>query len=284
VSAVLLALRLVVAAVFAVAAVGKLADRRAFVRALHDFGVVSRVEVVAVALPISELAVALLLVPATTARVGAVAAVALLVVFCAVIARVLLRGEHPDCGCFGNVYSARVGARTLVRNVALGAGAAAVAAIGPGHAVAVHVPLLDAIVLGGLAFNLWFGWQLLRQNGRLLERVRALDEAKQPAGLPVGATAPQLDLDDVAAGVPLALVFSDPSCPACAELEPRIARLRRERAGRLEIAVVTGDPAAVEAYRIRAVPSATIVDPHGRIASETAAGVDAVEQLLEAVG
>src|SRR5688500_2269837 len=92
--------RFVLAAVFAVAGLTKLADRPGSREALVAFGVPERLASPgAVALPIAELAVAVLLVPAATATVGAAGALALLLAFCAGIARSMIRGESPDCHC-----------------------------------------------------------------------------------------------------------------------------------------------------------------------------------------
>jgi hypothetical protein len=264
--------------VFAVAAAAKLADRKGLRGTLAGFGLPRRaVGAGAIGLPVAELAVAALLLAGAPARAGALAALALLLLFCTAIARALARGERPDCACFGQVHSAPVGATTLARNAALGTIAALVAVGGPGHIAVQMTPVGVALGLIALAvvLNGLFSWQLLRQNGRLLERVRALEN---PSGLPIGTAAPELDV--LTPGEPVALVFSEPDCGACAELEPRLERLRQARADSFEIAVVSGNMEALAAYRIPAVPSATIVGADGRIASTTASGVAAVEQLL----
>src|SRR5439155_18811756 len=76
----------------------------------------------------------------------------------------------------------------------------------------------------------WLGWQLLRQNGRLLLRLDELEkrlnelefgEGEEPAGLPVGSDAPDFELPDLAGGresltqfrgQPLLLLFFNPAC------------------------------------------------------------------------
>src|SRR5436190_7971658 len=101
VDTVLIAARLGLAAVFVVAALAKLADLPGSRRALEDFGVPSGlVPAGAVALPICELIAAVLLIPASTARAGAVLAVVLLLAFIAGIAAALRRGKTPECHCF----------------------------------------------------------------------------------------------------------------------------------------------------------------------------------------
>ncbi len=93
----------------------------------------------------------------------------------------------------------------------------------------------------------WLGWQLLRQNGRMLlhldelqKRLDALEfgEESEPAGLPLDSAAPEFDLLDLAGrrhtlaqyrGEPLLLIFFNPACGFCRELMPKLARLEGER-------------------------------------------------------
>src|SRR2546426_7310286 len=92
-----------------------------------------------------------------------------------------------------------------------------------------------AILVGG-----WLGWQLLRQNGRLLLRLEELekrldtlefDEDDQPTGLAVGTEAPAFELPDLAGdrkslaqdrGQPLLLIFFNPACGFCRDLAPKL--------------------------------------------------------------
>jgi hypothetical protein len=178
-SNVLLIARCVLALVFAIAAAGKLADLAAFRRTLVAFGVPAPVAGPgAVALPAVELAVAALLVPAATARAAAAAALVLLVVFSVVVGRALKRGERPDCGCLGRLRAQRVGPGTLARNAVLGVLAAMVAVGGAGRpigdALSAVEPLTAALV-AAVAVQAWFSWHLLRQHGRMITRVRALE-------------------------------------------------------------------------------------------------------------
>jgi uncharacterized membrane protein YphA (DoxX/SURF4 family) len=52
-------------------------------------------------------------------RASAACAIALLVVFTALIANRLRHGEHPPCSCFGAWSASPIGARHLLRNAAL---------------------------------------------------------------------------------------------------------------------------------------------------------------------
>ena len=125
VSGVRLAVRLVLAAVFAVAGVAKLLDQRGFREAVVGFGVPRRfAATVAWSLPVVELAVAVLLVWPDTSWWGAVGALVLLAVFSVGIAANLGSGRRPECHCFGQLHPEPVSAKMLVRNVVLAVPAA----------------------------------------------------------------------------------------------------------------------------------------------------------------
>ena len=96
----------------------------------------------AIAIPVAELVVVALLVPGVTARAGGVAAALTLGVFSAAVARLVVRGEAPECNCFGLLHNSRVGRAMLARNLALVALALVVAIAGPG-------------ALAGIAFWPW---------------------------------------------------------------------------------------------------------------------------------
>jgi hypothetical protein len=171
------AARLLLAAVFAAAAAAKLLDRAATRRTLADFGLPARLaRPGAVGLPLAEAAVAVLLLPPPTASWGAAAALVLLLVFVLAMARSLARGRRPSCNCFGRQHSTPVGGLTLARNGGLAAVAGWVLLMGPGAS-------LDGTALLILAFGAqaWLSSQLLRQNGRLLNRIREVEERLAPA-------------------------------------------------------------------------------------------------------
>ena len=128
---VLVACRVGLAVVFAIAGISKLRDLSGTRRAVAGFGVPeSAAPTAAVLLPLAELAVAIALVVPVTAVAAATAAVALLAFFSAGIAANLARGRRPDCHCFGQVQPGPIGARTLARNGILAALALVIVAAG----------------------------------------------------------------------------------------------------------------------------------------------------------
>ncbi len=271
-----LAIRIGLALVMAVAGAAKLADRAGARQAVTDFGVSERLAgPVAWFLPAAELTAALLLLVSATARAGATLALVLLLAFSAAIARSILRGEAPDCHCFGTLHSEPAGPRTLARNLVLAGLAATVVAVGPGTSATTWVRSLNAgwgvalllgiVLAAALAGGGAFVLRLLRRNGELLLRIDALEEAltsegvalpparpeASPAGLAVGSAAPEFELPDLS-GRPVTLadlrsaseghlmiVFSDPGCGPCSAMMPRVADWQRERPGGLRTVVVS---------------------------------------------
>jgi uncharacterized membrane protein YphA (DoxX/SURF4 family) len=127
-SAALLVARVVLAAVFATAAVSKLLAPERTAESLADFRIPRAViPFAAYALPLTELAIAVLLIPDETAAAAALAAAVLLAVFSTAITRVLARGEEVDCNCFGIATFRTVDRATLARDLTLFALAAFVA-------------------------------------------------------------------------------------------------------------------------------------------------------------
>ena len=276
----LLLVRLLLAGVFAVSGVAKLADRAGSRQAMTDFGVPkSLAGPFGVLLPLAELAVAAALLPAATAWWGALGALALLLLFVAGIGANLARGRKPDCRCFGQLHSTPAGWSTLVRNAVLAALAAFVvwrgygaAGAGPdalswlgGLSTAGLLGLLfGLVVLGLLGIQGWFLLHLLRQNGRLMVRLQALEArlggaaapapsgngSQRVAGLPVGSAAPDFGLRNLrgeevtleklrAAGEPVLLFFTSPDCGPCTELLPEIGRWQEEHSEKLTISVIS---------------------------------------------
>jgi len=101
----LLCVRLLLALVFLVAGLAKLADLAGSQQALRDFGVPARLaNPFGVLLPLAELAIALVLLLPVSAWWGALGALALLLLFVVGIGSNLAHGRQPDCHCFGQLH------------------------------------------------------------------------------------------------------------------------------------------------------------------------------------
>ena len=324
----LLVARLLLTSVFVVAGVAKLADRAGSKQAMVDFGVpTSLAAPLGVLLPLAELTVAAALIPTSTAWWGAVGALVLLLLFVAGIGANLARGRKPDCRCFGQLHSEPVGWNTLVRNGVLAtvagfvvwrgydaAGPSAFGWLGDLSIAQAAALIVGLAVLGVMSAQWWLLLHLLRQYGRLLMRVEALEEGESLEGLPVGDPAPDFELPGLLHGETLRLeslraperavmlLFTDPHCGPCKELFPDVGRWQAEHSDKLTIAVVSrGEPdenatmasehglthvllqedwEVGSAYQVDGTPSAVLVRPDGTIGGSALEGVDDVKDFL----
>ena len=185
-----LGIRIVLAAVFAVAGLAKLLGAAGSRGALEGFGVPRRAARLAgTVLPVAELAItAGLLVPAS-AWWSALAAAGLLAVFMAAIGVSMARGAAPDCHCFGRLHSAPVSWRTQVRNGVLAAAAGVAVLAGRGasglspvrwtgqlNAAELGLAAAVAVLCAVAAGQGWFLYRLSRHNGRVLARLENLEQ------------------------------------------------------------------------------------------------------------
>jgi peroxiredoxin len=121
----------------------------------------------------------------------------------------------------------------------------------------------------------WLGYQLVRQNGRILLRLDSIErqlrsrqgtQKREPGGLPVGTLAPDFELPDLGEvprklsefrGRDLLLIFFNPNCGFCSKMADDLAALPIDGDDRhpLPVVVSTGDAEEnrqfVERYGIR---------------------------------
>ncbi|MGK8521425.1 MauE/DoxX family redox-associated membrane protein [Nocardia asteroides] len=313
--------RLGLCVVFGLSAWGKLTDRSATRQAVQDFGIPLRwIPTVAWGLPIAESVIAVGVLLPWVSGVAALVALLLLAVFTAAIARLLRRGEHPSCSCFGGVSAAPIGRKTLVRNGLLAVLAVAVGIGAQTHPrVPIGLPADDAIgcavVAVVVAVLVWLTGQLRILRRRVDEQALSTLGAE---GLPVGAVAPEFELLDtegtkttledlLAGGRSALLVFVHPGCELCAALARELPRWHARTADALAIVAVGNGDAAEQAawgiehglgtipslvqrgneaalrYRVRGTPSAVLIDPAGRVAAPVARGGIAIRELIAKV-
>src|SRR5258708_28838360 len=125
---------------------------------------------------------------------------------------------------------------------------------------------MTAIVFGTvlpwllIGVGTWLGFQLVRQNGRLLLRLETIEKqlapragakAREAGGLPVGMAAPDFELPDLT-GIRhtlsdfrdrhVRLIFFNPQCGYCTKMAPDLAALPEGDGDRLvPVVVSTGD-------------------------------------------
>jgi thiol-disulfide isomerase/thioredoxin len=168
------------------------------------------------------------------------------------------------------------------------------------------------------AFQFWALIHVLRQNGRLLLRIEALENRAPapveapPPGLPVDSKAPAFSLKDLEGktvtldalcqqGKPVLLLFSEPGCGACDAAMPEVAQWQREYRDRLLIVpigrgdvqvnraksgkhglenmLLQADREVANSYLAESTPSAVLVRD-GRVESSLALGTDAIRGLV----
>ena len=265
--ALLLVARLVLCGVLLAAAFGKFLDLSGSRQALLGFGIPERfARPAGVALPVVELLLAIGLLPIATAWWAALGTFLLMLAFIGGIAWNLSQGRTPDCHCFGQLHSEPAGPRTIVRNAALALIALFVVIAGwgdPGVSIGgwfadrtgfeLVMLVLGVLAVGAIAILGWTVTQLMAQNGRILDRIEALESgagiAPPPAtpdtstsGLAVGTLAPDFTLPDLsgepisltalrAPGRSLILLFTNPGCEPCQRILSQVPAWQ-ERAGR----------------------------------------------------
>jgi peroxiredoxin len=174
-----------------------------------------------------------------------------------------------------------------------------------------------------IAFGAWLTYQLVRQNGRILLRLEAIekrlggqpaDDRRKPAGLPIGAPAPDFELADLAGvrrklsdfrGQDVLIIFFGPKCGFCTRMAPDLAALAADGTGGRPIPIVVSNGDAdenrklVEQFGIRCVvllqdemevatrfrahgtPTGYRIDAEGRIASALAVGAEPLLKLAD---
>jgi thiol-disulfide isomerase/thioredoxin len=275
---VVLIARFLLFGVFAVAGLAKLFDRAGSRQALAGFGVPVRFAApLGILLPLAELVTAAAIIPAASARAGALAALFLLLLFVLGISVNLVLGRTPDCHCFGQLHSAPVSCSTLGRNAALACVAGFVvwgARHNPEVSFLGWILNLTPAQQAGLALGIAciallvvqcaVLVQVLRQQGRLLLRLDAVEArlvsgglpamaspaTGLPQGLPPGMRAPGFKLmsldggfvtlsDLLVAKKPALLLFTNPKCGPCQALAPDLTRWQREYSSTLSITLIS---------------------------------------------
>ena len=289
----LVAGRLALAAVLALAAIAKLRHNEEFRTALAGFGVPAPWRAaLAVAVPSIEAAVAVALIPVATAPIGAFAAVALLALFTVALALGMRGGRRPECRCFGRLAAGRAGPTTLLRNGVLAALGAWIGVAGPGGVASLHATAAAAMLVALVTVAAAPG-----DVAGAVERVAP------------GTPAPRFRLCDLDGGEEtlgslltghraLLLVFSDIACPACTALFPRVAAWQRAGGSTRVVLVLAGrvpaaarlpegvsalvdvDGIVARSYGVRGTPSAVVVRADATVQS-TAAGAAGVVRLAE---
>ncbi len=331
----LLILRLSLAAVFAIAAFGKLFDREGAEKAFGDFGIPEFLRgPLAKFLPAAELAIALALLFVSSSWIGAIGAAALLIVFLGGMFYQLAQGNAPDCHCFGQLHSEPVGITSIVRNLVLLAMAGFLMGQGISYQGLSLVNstqdimqfIVGIVVLGLLGAIFFVLRRISDQQNEIVRRIEVMEMLGQSSlpverenvshpneGLPIGAMFPDFELPGIngdmvtlkiirAAKKPSLFVFISPTCTPCRFLVPEFEQWQDELKEKINLVFVSSGTAEANeekfgtgvrrqlllqkdrelavAARAKWTPTAILIDLTGRVASHTAAGDNAIRELV----
>jgi methylamine dehydrogenase accessory protein MauD len=287
-ASVLLSGRMLLCLVFLAAGLGKLRDRTGSRQSMIDFGMPEALAgAFGTGLPVVEIVVAIALLPASFAWLGAWGALMLLALFTTAMGIALAHGRKPECHCFGQLSSKPIGWGLMSRNGTLAVISALVIYHGPSQprflewfvasdSGGVVFPVLVLVCIGLLLFQNWLIFQLIQQGGRVLLRLDVLEKAAgsggrllPPPGLPVGTPAPEFNLDDISGspqslkqlrteGKPVLLLFTNPGCGPCAKLLPEAAAWQNDYGLSFRLVLVSEGSASenhstIEPYKLHTV-------------------------------
>ncbi len=274
----LLLIRLILAAIFALAGVGKFLDLDGSEKAVKDFGVPENLaKPFSVLLPAAEILIAILLVPVTTAWLGAIGAFVLLLIFVGGMLWQMAHGRAPDCHCFGQIHSEPVSKKSLIRNAVFailafflilegreGQGAGIFDSTNDLREGNFMTLILSFATVGLLAAAVYFLKTISEQQTQIMRRIEILElvsgeggrevereNLSNPSdGLPIGAPAPDFELPDVngkvvsfenllAQAKPALFFFVSPTCAPCAALLPEIETWQKDLKGKVNFVFVS---------------------------------------------
>ena len=278
----LLILRLILAAVFALAGIGKLYDLEGSEKAVKNFGVPEVLaKPVSILLPLAEISVTVLLLFSGTYWFGAIVGFGLLAVFIGGMIYQMYLGNAPDCHCFGQIHSEPVSPKSLIRNVLFAVPALFLILRGQANQGFGILDLsfnstennfmqliIGLIIIGFLAAIVYFLKQISEQQTQIMRRIDVLEVLSHESGreteredaanpeefLPIGAPAPDFELPNVygrntalehllAKGKPLLLFFVGVGCNPCAALLPEIENWQKELGEKLNFVFISNGKA-----------------------------------------
>lgn len=274
----LLVVRLILVGIFALAGIGKLLDLEGSKKAVRDFGVPEILaKPFAVLLPIAELVVAALLLFVQTSWFGAIGATGLLLIFIGGMIVQMIKGNAPDCHCFGQIHSEPVSARSLIRNAVFAILSLFLVVSGKeNQGLSLFSPTSDfseggvmQIIIGLamvalLAAVVYFLKKISEQQTQIMRRIEILEltasegvraierqDVEHPeSGLPIGAPAPAFALPDLSGknvsfenllvkNKPTLFFYVSPTCGPCAALLPDIEKWQDEMKDKLSFVFIS---------------------------------------------
>ena len=278
----LLIIRLALFGVLTVAALGKLLDLEGSEKAVRAFGTPDPlVKTFAFLIPIAELIFGFCLLFMGFSWIAAAGALLLMVTFIGGMLVQMIKGEAPDCHCFGQIHSEPVGPKSLVRNILIailpiillisGRPNQGYALGDSNGAIASNVVLATVVVVTFVIGT--YLWRLLKENAALKRQLDLLemletggtlierDEAGDPTdSLPIGAPFPDFTLPDtagklvtfdhlIAEPLPKLFLLVGPECRPCKAMLDEFREWKKEFAGRVSLVFISKGSAAENTER-----------------------------------
>jgi thiol-disulfide isomerase/thioredoxin/uncharacterized membrane protein YphA (DoxX/SURF4 family) len=273
----LLLIRLTLFGILAVAGIGKLLDLDGSEKAVKGFGVPDTLaKPVALLLPVAEMVFAFCLLFVGLSWIGALGALLLLIAFIAGMFAQMIRGNAPDCHCFGQIHSEPVGAKSLIRNFVIALLPIALIVAGRGNQgyplggsdSQITQNVVVAFLSVGLIITASYLYRLFGENRKLVRRLEFLealenggapierDEMGNPTDArPIGAPFPDFSLPDTTGRLvtfehllvdfkPKIFLFVSPNCDPCKSMIPQFRKWKEQFEGRLGLVFVSSGSAA----------------------------------------
>ncbi|MEP7149358.1 MAG: MauE/DoxX family redox-associated membrane protein [Acidobacteriota bacterium] len=296
---VLLIIRLILFAVFALAAVGKFLDLKGSEKAVKDFGTPDEfAKTFAIALPFAEIVFAFCFLFVSLSWLGAIGGLILLLTFTGGMLWQMAQGNAPDCHCFGQIHSEPIGRKSLVRNIILSLLALFLISQGldgqgysltdDGSSTMQLILIFLVLTLVGVA--LFYLKKVLDNQTEILRRIDLLEvlsrdgvplersDAGNPHdGLPIGAPFPTFELTDTSNksvslstvlknGLPTFLFFVSPTCEPCKALLPELERWEAELGDRVNFVLFSSGSSDANADKFALFSDEVVLDANREIA------------------
>lgn len=285
---VLLLIRILLFAVFAVAAIGKLLDLKGSEESAKAFGTPPELaKTFAVLIPFAEMVFAVCLLFNGFSWLGAIGVFLLLMIFSGGMIVQMAQGNAPDCHCFGAIHSEPVSRKSLIRNIVFAMLALVLVTRGASNqglsladltndmAIQLFLGLATLGLLGAVVFYLK---KISEQQTQIMRRIEIMelvaheggghevkrDDAGDPHdSLPIGAIAPDFELPDLKGKIvsfehllgkvkPLLFFFVSPNCHPCEALLPEIETWQNELKDKVEFVFISSGKAQENAKKFDA--------------------------------
>ena len=272
-----LLLRISLALVFFLSALGKLLAPSSLRALIDDFELPSWLTPAIIGLPWLELALSSLLLFRPTSRVAGVISLVLIGVFCAIIVRSLHRGHDGECHCFGSLIPTKVGSLLLARNAVLLIVSLLIATAPSERLSWPGISRLAAVTIGTgcvLVVAVLGLYSLIsRERHEAQSSVISAGADPEPGDNSPGA------LSDRERRI---LLFVDPDCPPCRALLPTLDRWQNDDGKQQLVVVVEGRPN--EEFSALLTKTVVVADGNGELAARYGASSTPAAAVPDAGG